>query len=876
MAIAPPTGALGLLERDDVLAELLEAYDGAVARSGRLVLVAGEAGIGKTALVRRLCDELPGSASPLRGGCDPLLTPRPLGPFLELAVSAPPRLAEAIRAGGGAHDVATALLGADDGAPLIVVVEDVHWADEATLDVLRVLGRRIGDAEALVIATYRDDELGRSHPLRLVLGELATAAAVTRIRVEPLSPGAVGQLAEGYPIDAGALHRLTGGNAFYVTEVLAAGGTSIPETVRDVVLARVAQLSSPATIVVEAAAVAPPSLDAALTVAVCGEAADAVDECLASGVLHAADGAIAFRHELARAAVEESLSPTRLLALHRAVLLALADMGEGSRDLARLAHHAECAADGEAVLRYAPAAALQATRAGAYREAAAQYARALRFADGVSDGERADLLEGRSRACYLADDQVEAIVVIREAIACRRRAGQAPKEARALAELARYLGCRGLNQDAEDSVAEATRLVADEESGSELASVYAARAWLCGGARGHDAIEACQDLARTAIELAERSGDDETALDAFVTLGTAELRRDPDSGRATLERAVERGRRQGNDDQVSRALNNIGAFAAARHDHAAANRYLAAALDYCVERDQDLWRINVLAVLGRSLLDQGRWTEATEVAARLLEDPRDSPWPHHEALLVLGLVRARRGDPGAHEAIQLARAVGVPDEECDALVDRGAAAAEVAWLEHDAGKVEASTRAVLREALERDDDEAVCRLSYWRGLADLETPELSSDEGPYALALTGRWRAAADAWVELGCPYEAAFALGQVDDEDARRRALERLRQLGARPAATMVARRLRERGASVPRGPRATTRANGAQLTTREVEVLRLVADGLRNGDVADRLFVSRRTIDHHVSSILRKLGVRSRGEAVAAAARIGLLEDR
>ena len=125
------------------------------------------------------------------------------------------------------------------------------------------------------------------------------------------------------------------------------------------------------------------------------------------------------------------------------------------------------------------------------------------------------------------------------------------------------------------------------------------------------------------------------------------------------------------------------------------------------------------------------------------------------------------GTLGAHEAIQLARAVGVPDEECDALVDRGAAAAEVAWLEHDAGKVEASTRAVLREALERDDDEAVCRLSYWRGLADLETPELSSDEGPYALALTGRWRAAADAWVELGCPYEAAFALGQVDDEDA-------------------------------------------------------------------------------------------------------------
>jgi DNA-binding CsgD family transcriptional regulator len=399
---------------------------------------------------------------------------------------------------------------------------------------------------------------------------------------------------------------------------------------------------------------------------------------------------------------------------------------------------------------------------------------------------------------------------------------------------------------------------------------------MSGGSRGHEAIDACRALAQTAIDLSERCGDAETALDALVTLGTAELRRDPDSGRATLDRAVELGRLQGNDEQVSRALNNAGAYAAARHDFAAANRYLTDALDYCIERDQDLWRINVLAIHARSLLDQGRWTEATEVAAQLLEDPRDSPWPHHEALLVLGLVRARRGDPGAHEAIELARAVELPAEEVDALVDLAAAAAEVAWLDHDATEVDASTRTVLADALGRGDDEAVSRLAYWRRLAELDDADARDADGPQALALAGNWSEAADAWDAFGCPYEAAFALGQVDDEDARRRALEELHRLGARPAATMVARRLREGGASVPRGPRATTLANEAQLTTREMDVLRLVADGLRNADIADRLFVSRRTVDHHVSSILRKLGVRSRGEAVAAATRIGLLEDR
>jgi DNA-binding NarL/FixJ family response regulator len=153
---------------------------------------------------------------------------------------------------------------------------------------------------------------------------------------------------------------------------------------------------------------------------------------------------------------------------------------------------------------------------------------------------------------------------------------------------------------------------------------------------------------------------------------------------------------------------------------------------------------------------------------------------------------------------------------------------------------------------------------------------LANADDPYALALAGDLRGAAGLWVALGCPYEAALARAESEDEETLRQALEELRALGAHPAATMVARRLREGGASVPRGPRATTRANEAQLTAREMDVLRLVSGGLRNADVAARLFVSRRTVDHHVSSILRKLGVRSRGEAVAAAARIGLLEDR
>jgi DNA-binding CsgD family transcriptional regulator/tetratricopeptide (TPR) repeat protein len=875
MAIALRTAAPGLLERDDVLARLTEAYDDAVAGSGRLVLVAGEAGIGKTALVRRLCEELGQTTPALRGGCDPLHTPRPLGPFLDLAEAAPPPLAEAIEAGGVAHDVASALLGSANGAPLVAVLEDVHWADEATLDVLRVLGRRIEDARALVIATYRDDELDRSHPLRLVLGELATAPAVARIRLEPLSADGVGQLASGHSVDVAALHRLTGGNPFFVTEVLAAGGgAAIPETVRDAVLARVAQLGPSASIVVEAVAIAPPSLDASLTLAVCGEAADALDECLATGVLQPQGGAIAFRHELARVAVEESLSPTRRLALHRAVLLALADTGAGALDFARLAHHAECAAEGEAVLRYAPKAAAQAARAGAYREAAAQYARALRFADRLSDGERADLLEGRSRACYLADDQSEAIEVVREAIRCRQAQGAPLQEARALTELTDYLWCRGFNTEADEAVERASRLAAGRPEEREHAYVFHTEALRL----SHDGdIGACLEHAQRALEVGERFGDAGIAGHARVTIASASGRRDLETGVRLLEDAVRDARRAGEHEVAARGLNALVFRALEWNRHDLVERYIDEAVEYCTEQTEDLWRINVLAVAARWALDRGRWDDAVEYAGSVMVDPRESPWTHHEALCVVALVRARRGDPDARKALAEARAVGVPAEESFAHVDLAAADAEIAWLEASGTRVDDATAAMLASAIEQDDHDSTCRLLFWRRLTGLEDAGSPDAPGPYALALAGRWNEAAAEWRRLECPYEAALALSRTGDVGALREAHAACRQLGARPLSTIVARELRERGVrDVPRGPRQSTLANDANLTARELQVLSLVADGLRNAEIAERLVVSRRTVDHHVSSILRKLGARSRGEAAAVAARIGLLEDR
>ena len=400
-----------LLERTDQLSALADALDAVTAgRAGAMVFVGGEAGVGKTALLREFCDQRRDSARILWGACEALLTPGPLGPLFDVAEVTRGELEELVSRGARPHEVTGALVRElARGRASILVLEDLHWADEATLDVLRLLARKVEAVPTLVLASYRNDELDRAHPLTLVLGELGTTRSVTRLVIPPLSERAVGELAEPYGVDAADLHRRTNGNPFYVTEVLAAGAGEIPPTVRDAVLARLARLSAPARALLEAIAIATPHAEVWLLEALAAAELQHLDECLASGVVASESDRVVVRHELARLAVEEALPPHRRVALHRAAAAALAGRPHGAADPARIAHHADVAGDGAAVLHFAPAAAARAASLGAHREAAAQYARALRYADALAPQEQAALLELRAYEGYLTGELDAAI-----------------------------------------------------------------------------------------------------------------------------------------------------------------------------------------------------------------------------------------------------------------------------------------------------------------------------------------------------------------------------------------------------------------------------------------------------------------------------------
>jgi DNA-binding CsgD family transcriptional regulator/tetratricopeptide (TPR) repeat protein len=857
-----------LLERSEQLSTLAEVFATVVETGrGRMALVSGEAGIGKTSLVERFCDQAEGSGPVLWGTCDVLFTPRPLGPLLDIAEVTGGDLADVVQREAVPYEVAGAVGRLLEQRPAtILVLEDLHAADEATLDVVRLLARRLDSLPALVIATYRDVGLDRWHPLRVVLGEISAVSPIDRLRLAALSPEAVASLAAPHGAAAEELYLKTAGNPFFVTEALAAGDEEIPATVRDAVLGRAARLSSGARMLLDAIAVAGSQAELWLLDALASDGARHLEETIGSGIVATRTRAVAFSHELARLAVEESIPVQRKLALHRAALAALESPPEGAPDPARLAHHAHAAGEAEAVLKFAPLAAAQASRLGAHRESAIHYGHALDFAELLPLDARAALFSGRGMELFLTVDFEESILALEQALRCCDELGDRIGQAAALTFLAQLRWQAGSLPEALTTAQGALDLL-EGSPGPELVAAYQMMAALQLAAEDP---AAAMTWATRGEDLAEQLDDPRGRIVAQQIVGWVEFFTGTPGGLNKLAQTIELAQDAGFEDVVAMTYVIVVRTACRLREYEIAAPYVRDGLDYCSTRDYDVWRYYLLSWESKIELAHGRWTDAAQTASICLGEK--CPFARIHALQALGLVRARRGDPDAWAPLDEAVTLAEPRREQQWIAPVAIARAEAAWLEGRNDAAIAETELAYDDA-RRLDASWLAGLSYWRWRAGADEPTPSVGEEPYRLEMEGDWAGASECWAKMGCAYEAALALIDADDDTTLQRALGELQALGAQPAAGIVARRLRERGAvNLPRGQRAATRANPANLTPRELEVLTLVSEGLHNAEIAGRLFVSEKTVAHHVSAILRKLGVPNRVQAVTEATRLGI----
>jgi DNA-binding CsgD family transcriptional regulator/tetratricopeptide (TPR) repeat protein len=863
-----------LLERREQLRACADYLAEAAAGHGRLVYVAGEAGVGKSTFTARVIADAGAGAAVAVGACDGSATPAPLGPLVEML----PHLPRGVWPPGAARqDVFARLLATltdpPGDTPRLLVVEDAHWADEATLDLIRFLARRIHRCRALVLVTYRPEDAAAVRGLRILLGDTASATGTRRIDLPPLSPDAVSRLvaqhAREHPEAPGAdpaqLFGVTGGNAFFVTEALSAGTGRVPATVRDAVLARVARLDEESQRALEVVALAGARAETGLLVDLLAHGLTAIDEPLDRGLLRQVDGDVVFRHELARLAVADEVPVGRSVHIHRRLLVALTAR---AADPAVLAHHAEAAGDGDAVLAFAPEAAARAAELGAHQEAVRQYRRALRHADRLADAQRAELLWALGYESYLTLHIEEAIASTREALGIWDAAGEGVRVGDAWRCLSRLSWFAGRRDDAELQAEAAIDLLEGTET-VEQALAYSNRAQLRMLASD---LGGTQDWGRRTLDLVERlpgaGRREEVRLHALNNLGTMEITAgDLDAGRALLVESLEGARAADLHEHAARAYCNLVSTAVVQRRHEEALRYLDEGTNYCIDRDLDSWTLYLEGCRARLLLERGEAVAARQLAESVLERCNMSAIDAIEPVLVLAHVHSRVGDPRAEGELARAAELSAGMKEVQRVGPAVSTQCEAAWITGDVDTCEAVAREGWATA-----DAADCpwnrgAVATWLSADVVVRVELLAP--PYAAERTGRWAEAAELWGQLGCPFEQALALARGGDQEGLTEAARMFDRLGTDAAAARARALLRAQGWVAPRPPRSARHPTG--LTAREVEVLDLVSEGLTDAQVAERLVISRRTAEHHVSSILAKLGASSRRELADLGSAVG-----
>jgi DNA-binding CsgD family transcriptional regulator/tetratricopeptide (TPR) repeat protein len=829
---------VSLVERDDQLGRLRAVVENAWSGSGgRVVAVSGEPGAGKSSLLRAALEDVPA----YWGWCEPGLTPRPLGPFRDVV------RAGALESAPGTQDLAEALLDAMR-QPLVVVVEDGHWIDEASARALRFIGRRIERTSGVVLVSYRDG-IASDSMLRVVLADLAMSDSLERVEVGPLSVEGVAQLVAGTGRDAAEVHRVTGGNAFLVAALRDAPDEDLGAGVRDLSWSWARRLDADALALVKELAVVP----GRIPLDSLWQRATGLDPLVLGGLLRIDGDHVEFRLELVRRALDAELTPDERLRAHAAAYQRL--IVRPDAEPSELAFHARHGGLSAETLEHERAAADRAVDSGAHLQAVNHLRRVVDLADGRLEPEEVvRLCIALCEQEYLVGHDADARRYAAKALALAERDGDRLLRGRALMARSRV----SASEQEVFEFADRALSVFETVGGPDLADACAHMASRRMVARD---LEVAAGWAQRALSLIDPDEHPAIAVNALQALGSALTLTGRDDNCVHLRRAVELGARADVDTMTGLAHANLVSAAGEARLYAVVGQARGAALDFFERHDLDALAGYTRAWLGRCDLEQGRWDEALRQAEEVIAGrERSSEISMITALTVQGRVLARRGSDGAVQALDAAWERAEATGSLQRMGPVAVARAELAWLageDHDTAGLDAA-RALAHEP---HHVAYAAELELWSRRSGRPAAEVSGAPQPWASWLAEDHLAAGEAWLALGCPYEAADAFGGAGDEDVLRRALGLIDDLGAAPLRARVVRRMRETGVrSIPRGPRRTTTQDVWGLTAREQEVLGWLRQGSTDAEIATALHLSVKTVGHHVSAVLRKTGSTSR----------------
>ncbi|MGZ3922524.1 MAG: helix-turn-helix transcriptional regulator [Flavisolibacter sp.] len=856
-----------LIEREEPLRLLRASFQKVREGEGHCVFISGDAGIGKTSVVKSFVAEVKTKCRVYQGSCDALFTPRPLAPVYDVMM----QLQEDVQFGKEAFDDRNLLFSRlffqlkNLERTSLIIFEDIHWADEATLDFIKFLARRITQIPCLFILSFRDADVNTKQALTNLFGQL-NADTFTRLRLLPLSIQAVERMAEEKGYKGEDVFAISGGNPFFVTEILASYSLGVPDNIKDCILSIYNRLEEDKKYIWQVLSVLPTGFEVNYLKTMDPAYAGNIFHCVELQILIINDGIISFKHELYRRIIESSLSPYLRLQLNKRILELFKDNFEKNDEIERIVHHAKAANMNELVVSYAPIAARQAAKYGAHVQASKLYLAAIEYYKQQEAETIVSLYESYAYECYLSNQISEAIIYSTKALQFLQDSSHNAKRANCFRLLSRLWWLQGNKAKAEDYAAKAVNLVINEPSSASKAMCLSNMSQL---KMLSDEVEDAINWGEKAISMAKELGDEKIRCHALNNVGTA-LARIPalrQKGNALLDESLQIALENHFHEDVARAYTNMGSSAVIMRDYVYARTVLRAGIEYGEEKDLSTWTLFLLSELARLHLETGEWEKARSIAEGVLKNEPQGRLSRTEALVVLAKVRMRTavGDPLPLllDAASTAKDV----KELPSMLPALTGLLEYEWMTGikvvDTDTLELATSLVEAKGNIYENS----GFAYWLLKARGQGVKLKESFDGYRTGKPSILKKSATVWQDLGCPFEQALLLFEGDSEE-KRQALEILDKLGATATFQKLKFLMRSSGIKkLPRGIRKTTRANRANLTLRELDVLELLQEGLQNKEIGDRLFISAKTVDHHISSIFFKLNVNSRVKAVQQA---------